>query len=92
MREILLRISGILAVAFASFIFISAVQRDLKPFEYVKYPIENFLAWNETELSLSVSKYLWDYHSIDIIALAFLLVVATACCVSILSSREERRR
>jgi hypothetical protein len=39
-----------------------------------------------------VSRYLWGYRSLDLIALAFLLVVATACCVAILSSREEGRR
>jgi len=91
MREILLRIGSILAVALASFIFISAIQRDLNPFEYAEYPIENFLAWNETEVSLGVSRYLWEYRSTDLIALAFLLVVAAACCISILGSEERRR-
>ena len=92
MRENLLRLGGILAIAVAAYIFISAIEHGLKPFEYAVYPIENSLAWNETEIARSVSRYLWNYRSMDIIALAFLLVVATACCVSILSSEEERRR
>jgi len=92
MRETLLRLGGLLAVVVAAYILILAIQPGLKPFEYAVYPVENSLAWNETEIAQSVSWYLWSYRSIDIIALAFLLVVATACCVSILSSEEERRR
>ena len=91
MREDLFRLIGILALIFAAYIFISAIQQDLKPFEYAVYPIRNSLAWNETEISHGVSRYLWGYRSIDIIVLAFLLVIATACCVMILSSEGERR-
>jgi len=91
-KETLLRLGGILAVAVAAYIFISAIEHALKPFEYTIYPIENSLAWNETEIARSVSRYLWNYRSIDVIALAFLLVIAAACCISILSSEEERRR
>ena len=87
-----MRLGGILAVAIAAYIFISAIQQGLKPFEYAVYPIEDSLAWNETEIAHGVSRYLWSYRSMDVIALAFLLVVATACCVSILSSEGERRR
>jgi len=92
MREALLRLGGLLAVAVTAYILISAIQPGLKPFEYTIYPIENSLARNETEIAQSVSRYLWSYRSMDVIALAFLLVVATACCLSILSSEEERRR
>jgi len=92
MRETLLRLGGIFAVAVAAYIFISAIQEDLKPFEYAIYPIKDSLAWNETEIARSVSRYLWDYRSIDVVALAFLLVIAAACCILILSSEEERGR
>lgn len=87
-----MRIGGLLAVAAAAFVFVSIIQQGLRPFEYAAYPIEESLAWNETEVSQGVSRYLWGYRSLDLIALAFLLVVATACCVAILSSREEGRR
>jgi len=92
LREAFLRLGGILAIAVAAYIFISAVEHSLKPFEYAIYPIENSLAWNETEITRSVSRYLWDYRSMDIIVLAFLLVVTAACCMSILSSKEEHGR
>mgnify|MGYP000103040729 CR=1 FL=1 len=92
MRETLLRLGGLLAVAVAAYIFISAIEQGLKPFKYAIYPIEDSLAWNETEIARSISQYLWSYRSMDIIALAFLLVVAAACCILILSSEEERRR
>jgi len=91
-REALLRLGGMFAVAVAAYIFISAIEHGLKPFEYAVYPVENSLAWNETEIAQSVSQYLWSYRSMDIIALAFLLVIAAACCVLILSSEEEGRR
>ena len=92
MREVFLRLGGILIAAVAAVIFISAIERGLKPFEYAVYPIVDSLAWNETEIARSVSRYLWGYRSIDVIVLAFLLVVTAACCISILSSEEERRR
>jgi len=92
LREAFLRLGGILAVAAAAYIFISAIEHGLKPFEYATYPVEDSLAWNETEIARSVSRYLWSYRSMDVIVLAFLLVVTAACCVSILSSREERGR
>jgi len=92
MKETLLRLSGILTVALMAYIFISIVHQGIKPFEYAVYPIENSIARNETEISRGVSLYLWCYRSIDVIALAFLLVIAAACCISILSSEEGRGR
>jgi len=92
LREAFLRLGGILAVVAAAYIFISAIKRGLKPFEYAIYPIEDSLAWNETEIAQSVSRYLWSYRAMDVIILAFLLVVTAACCISILSSEEKRWR
>ena len=91
-RELLLRLSGILVMAVAAYLFISAISQGLKPFEYAVYPVEDSLARNETEIARGVSRYLWNYRSIDVIALAFLLVIATACCVLFLGSGVERRR
>jgi hypothetical protein len=38
-----------------------------------------------------VSRFLWDYRVIDLIAQAFVLFAAAACCVALLRTEERKK-
>jgi len=92
MREVWLRVGGILLIIAIVYLFLSNIQQGFKPFDYVIFPIEDSLVSTEKEIAQSVSYSLWEQRSLDVILLAFLLFVASACCASILSPRGDAKR
>jgi len=92
MRDMWLRIGGALTIAVAIYLFLSAIQQDFTPFEYAVFPIWNLLVSTEKEIAQSVSYSLWSQRSPDVVFLAFLLFVASACCVSILTPEKGMKK
>ncbi|MCW4019622.1 MAG: hypothetical protein NWF14_00105 [Candidatus Bathyarchaeota archaeon] len=88
MRDIWLRVGGMIFVITVAYLFLS-IQLCFRPFEYVVFPIEDSLVSAENEIARSVSHTLWSQRSLEIILLALLLFVASACCASILDSRRD---
>jgi len=90
MNEMWLKLSGALLVAGVAYLFLSAVQ-GFTPFEYSISPLGDSLVSTEKGISLAVSYTLWDKRSLDVIILALLLFVTSACCAVILGHREAQK-
>jgi hypothetical protein len=70
-----------------AYLFLSSIQQGFTPFDYAAFPIEESLASTERGISQGVSYALWSQRSLDLIVLALLLFVASACCASVLDSQ-----
>lgn len=92
MRDVWLRISGILLAAAGVYLFLSVIQTGFIPMMYAVYPVKESLVSTEKTIAQGVSNVLWSLRSIDLIVLALLLFLAFACCASILAPRREVRR
>ena len=75
-----------------AYLFLSSIQQGFTPFEYAIYPISDSLVSTEKEIAHGVSYVLWDQRSLDIIILALLLFLTSACCASILNPPEKAER
>lgn len=91
MKDIWLRIGGILLVATIGFLFFSTTQQSFVPFEYAVFPIGDSLVSTEKGIGQGVSYTLWSQRPLDMILLAFLLFVTSACCASILGPQRGER-
>ena len=85
MRDIWLRITGILMVTIIAYLFLSvAIQHAIVPFEYATYPVDDSLVSTDGEVGSELSYALWEQRHMDTTILAFLLFVTAVCCASIL--------
>lgn len=75
-------------VVAGAYLFLSTIQQGFRPFEYATFPIGNSLVSTEKEIAHGVSYALWDQRSLDMILLALLVFVASACCASILNPQK----
>jgi hypothetical protein len=92
MKDLWLRIGGTLLVVASAYLFLSTIQQGFRPFEYAAFPIGDSLVSTEKEIGRGVSYALWDQRSLDMILLALLIFVTSACCVSLLSPQEDTDR
>jgi choline-glycine betaine transporter len=92
MRDLWLRISGLILVAVVACLFLLTIQQSFIPFEYADFPIDDSLAQTEEEISRATSQAVWDKRSLDTIILAFLLVIASVCCATILDAGKELKK
>lgn len=80
MRIDWVRVAGITVVVSAVLIFSMLVVRSEFPvFDHVE-PVE-----------IETTEFLWTYRLIDMIAQAFVLFAAAACCVAVLRVKEKKK-
>ena len=86
-----IRLAGLATVILAILIFwMFIVEYDFPAFKYVDpdQPLE--LVENDTWIiGQEVGRFLWNYRVIDLIAQAFVLFAAAACCVALLRVEER---
>lgn len=63
-------------------------------YEFPAFQYENFspelVKIEMNRIGREVSRFLWDYRLIDLIAQAFVLFATAACCVAILRTGEKK--
>ena len=75
-----IRVAGLTAVVLAVLIFSRLViGYEFPVFDHVE-PVE-----------IETAEFLWTYRLIDLIAQAFVLFAAAACCVAVLRAEEEKK-
>lgn len=79
-----IRVAGLTTVILVLLVFSAMIVRYGFPaFEYASPPVE-LVEVETTDVGLEVSRFLWTYRLIDLIAQAFVLFASAACCVAIL--------
>jgi len=66
------------------------VRHGFPAFEYAS-PSAELVKIETTAIGPEVSRFLWTYRLIDLIAQAFVLFAATACCVALLRAKEKKK-
>jgi len=90
MRIDWVRVAGITVVVSAVLIFSMLIVRYGFPaFEYAS-PSAELVEVETTAIGPEVSQFLWTYRLIDLIAQAFVLFAAAACCVAVLRAEEKK--
>ena len=89
----LIRLAGVTAVVLAILIFwMLIVEYDFPVFKYVGPNPPPELVENDTSIiGQRVSRFLWNYRVIDLIAQAFVLFAAATCCMALLRVEERKR-
>lgn len=81
--------AAVLAVLFFSMLIVSY---EFPVFEYEDTDLPTELVEvKTTTIGQDVSRFLWTYRLIDLIAQAFVLFAAAACCVAVLRVEEEEK-
>ncbi len=81
------RVAGLTTVVLVVLVFSMLIVRYGFPaFEYASPSAELI----ETAIGPEVSRFLWTYRLIDLIAQAFVLFAAAACCVAVLRGEEKK--
>lgn len=92
MKEMWLRIGGILLVAATVFVYFPTTQQGFKPFDSVIFSIEDSLVSTEQDIATALSYALWGTRSSDAILLGLLLFLASACCATMLGPESDTRK
>ncbi|MEA2090441.1 MAG: hypothetical protein U9O89_06785 [Thermoproteota archaeon] len=84
------RLTGLITVVFVLLVFCMVIIS----YEFPAFQYENFspelVKIEINKIGSEVSRFLWDYRLIDLIAQAFVLFAAAACCVAMLRTREKK--
>lgn len=75
------------AILFALVFSMLVFRYEFPAFEYAVS--STGLVEDSAEVGLEVSRFLWTYRLIDLIAQAFVLFAAAACCVAVLRAEKE---
>ncbi|MCW3993802.1 MAG: hypothetical protein NWE85_04470 [Candidatus Bathyarchaeota archaeon] len=88
-----IRLAVLTTVILAILIFwMLIVEYDFPAFKYVDPNQPPELVENDTStIGQEVSRFLWEYRVIDLIAQAFVLFAAAACCMALLRIEERKR-
>ncbi len=85
------RVAGLTAIVLVVLVFSMLVVRyEFPAFDYADPPTE-LIEVETTVIGLEVSRFLWTYRLIDLIAQAFVLFAAAACCVAVLRIEEDKK-
>ena len=86
-----IRVVGLSAIILATLFFSMLILEYTFPvFKYASHPTEP--VGNETAIiGPEVSRFLWNYRVVDLIAQAFVLFAAAACCVALLRTKEKKK-
>jgi len=86
-----IRVVGLSAIILATLFFSMLILEYTFPvFKYASPPTE--IVRNETAIiGPEVSRFLWNYRVVDLIAQAFVLFAAAACCVALLRTKEKKK-
>ncbi|MDH5375983.1 MAG: hypothetical protein OEZ21_09320 [Candidatus Bathyarchaeota archaeon] len=84
---------GLITTVFAALIFSTLiVEYEFPVFKYADPDQPPKLVESETAIiGQEVSRFLWDYRAIDLIAQAFVLFAAAACCTALLRTEERKK-
>jgi hypothetical protein len=84
---------GLITTVFAVLIFSTLiVEYEFPVFKYADADQPPKLVENKTAtIGQEVSRFLWDYRVIDLIAQAFVLFAAAACCTALLRTKERKK-
>jgi len=88
-----IRVVGLTAAVLTILVFSTLIiEHEFPVFKYADTDQPPKLVENETGIiGQEVSRFLWDYRVIDLIAQAFVLFAAAACCVALLRIEERKR-
>jgi len=89
MRINWIRVAGLTTTVLVVLVFSMLIVRyEFPAFEYAS-PSAELIESETTEIGAKVSRFLWTNRLIDIIAQAFVLFAAAACCVAMLRAEEK---
>ena len=89
MRIDWVRVVGLTVTVLSVLIFsILIIRHEFPAFEYAT-PSEELVKIDMGEIGSGVSRFLWTYRLVDLIAQAFVLFAAAACCVAVLRAEEK---
>ena len=84
------RVTGLTIAVLAVLIFsMLVVKYEFPAFEYAS-PSSELVEIETSTIGQEVSRFLWTYRLIDLIAQAFVLFAAAACCVAVLRAEEKK--
>lgn len=88
-----LGVVGLTTTIFAVLIFSTLIIRyEFPVFKYTDPHEPPKLVKSETAIiGQEVSRFLWSYRAIDLIAQAFVLFAAAACCTTLLRTEEKKK-
>lgn len=88
-----IRVAGLIATVLAVIIFSALiVEHEFPAFKYAEADQRAILVECETGIiGQEVSRFLWNYRVVDLIAQAFVLFAAAACCTALLRIEERKR-
>ena len=90
MRINWIRVAGLTTTVLVVLVFSMLIVRyEFPAFEYAS-PSAELIESETTEIGAKVSRFLWTYRLIDLIAQAFVLFAAAACCVAVLRAEEKK--
>jgi len=90
MRIDWVRVAGLTTAVLVVLVFSMLIVRYGFPaFEYAS-PSAELIEVETTAIGPEVSQFLWTYRLIDLIAQAFVLFAAAACCVAVLRAEEKK--
>ncbi len=86
-----IRLAGLTAVVLATLVFFMLILRyEFPAFDYADLSAE-LVEIEIARIGLEVSRFLWTYRLLDLIAQAFVLFAAAACCGAVLRAEEEKQ-
>lgn len=84
-----IRVAGLAVTVLVVLVFSMIVVRyEFPAFEYASQPAE-LIEIETSTIGQEVSRFLWTYRLIDLIAQAFVLFAAAACCVAVLRTEKD---